>query len=412
MRYLSLTLAPMMLFASAAASQDAHWTELPPLPEPISNNAVTSVDHGDGSWTLYSFMGMTPPATTLVDATLASYKLEWPGGAWERIADAPGDVRGRAKVAASAVTARGHVYLIGGYTPARNETTEKRLFRYNPIADDWTQLADVPTEVDDTVPAVYQDRYIYLISGWHGPVNDNVTNVQMYDTTTDLWAQCTPIPGPFDGLFGHAGGISDRTLMYTGGSISENGFTISDDVYVGVIDANDPTVISWTKKPAAPGKPVYRGAGSLGATTRGSILIAGGTDNPYNLNGIGYDGRPAVPLNQILAYNADQDRWATLRAAPPRPATMDHRNLVSVGESWALIGGMTEPRTPSERCWLLSIEPCRADMNEDGVVDATDFELWLEAFRTGDIAADQNGDGKVDPSDYTSFLAGQRRGCI
>ncbi|RNC80364.1 MAG: hypothetical protein ED559_00670 [Phycisphaera sp.] len=411
MRRFLTALVSISVIAPACA-QDARWTALPELPTPISNNAVTSVDHGDGTWTIYSFMGMRPPATTLADATLNSYKLDWPGGQWEQIADAPEDSRRRAKVAASAVTVAGEVYLIGGYSPARNEITEKRLFRYEPDTDTYTQLADVPTEVDDTVPAVYMDRYIYLISGWHGPVNDNVTNVQLYDTQTDLWAQCTPIPGPFDGLFGHAGGISGSTLLYSGGSISNGSFTISDEVYTGEIDANDPTLITWTRRAEHPGKPTYRGAGSLGSTPAGSILIAGGTDNPYNLNGVGYNGSPAQPHNQILAYNAPQDRWALLRAAPPRPATMDHRNLVRLGEGWAIIGGMTAPREATATCWMLTIEPCRADMNNDGITNATDFELWLNAYKAGDISADQNGDGAVTQTDYTAFLEGARRGCI
>lgn len=410
MRYAAITIAVSTTLSAAA--QDGRWSPLPELPSVISNNAVTSVDHGDGTWTVYSFMGMRPPSSTLADATLNSYKLTWPDGQWEQIADAPEDSRGRAKVAASAVTVSGQVYLIGGYSPGRNEITEKRFFRYNPDTDTYTQLADVPTEVDDTVPAVYQDRYIYLISGWHGPANDNVTNVQLYDTTNNTWAQCTPIPGPFDGLFGHAGGIAGDTLLYTGGSVSNGSFTISSDTYTGDIDPNDPTKITWTLKPDHPGKPTYRAAGSLGATERGSILIVGGTDNPYNLNGVGYNGQPATPHNQILAYNAPQDRWATLRVGPPRTPTMDHRNLVRLGEGFALIGGMTGPREATSECWLLTIAPCRADMNDDGVTDATDFELWLDAYKAQDPSADQNGDGFVDRTDYSAFLGGARRGCI
>ena len=198
----------------------------------------------------------------------------------------------------------------------------------------------------------------------------------------------------------------------TGGSISNNGFTISSDTYTGKIDPNDPTIITWTLTGDHPGKPTYRAAGSLAATPAGSILIVGGTDNPYNLNGVGYNGVPATPHTQVLAYNAPQDRWATLRIAPPRTPTMDHRNLVQLGEGYALIGGMTAPREATNQCWMLTLEPCRADMNEDGVTDETDFELWLDAFKASEPAADQNGDGTIDQTDYTAFLAGARRGCI
>ena len=405
-------LALSLTLAHGAAAQDGSWLPLPPLPTPISNNAVTSVDHGDGTFTLYSFMGIRPPASGAASATLDSYRLDWPGGVWTQIASAPADTRGRAKIAASAVTVAGQVYLIGGYSIGRAEITEKRLFRYEPETDSYNQLAPVPFEVDDTVPAVYQDRYIYLISGWHGPINDNTTRVQVYDTQTDTWQQATPIPGPFDGLFGHAGGISGSTLLYTGGSVSNGGFTISDRVFRGEIDASDPLVIAWQELPAHPGLPTYRDAGSLGATPGGSILIAGGTDNPYNFSGTGYNGQPSHPLRQLLAYHAPRGRWVTLNVGPPRTSTMDHRNLAPLAGGWALVGGMTGPAQATAECWLLTLEPCRADLNDDGLTDEADFQLWLQAFQTRSPEADQNADGSVTPADFSAFAAGARRGCI
>lgn len=409
---MKLAAAALILVAKTAGAQDGHWTPLPSLPEPISNNAVTSVDHGDGTWTLYSFMGIRPPATGLASATLNSYKLDWPGGVWELIADAPEDSRGRAKVAASAVTVAGEVYLIGGYSPGRPEITEKRLFRYEPDTDTYTQLADVPFEVDDTVPAVYMDRYIYLISGWHGPINDNTTRVQLYDTHHDTWQQATPIPGPADGLFGHAGGISGNTLLYIDGSVSDGGFVISDSTYKGTIDPNDSTLITWQMLPAHPGSPTYRAAGSLGATPNGSILIVGGTDNPYNISGNGYDGQPSTPLNQVLAYHAPQDRWVTLHISPPRTTTMDHRNLAPLADGWALIGGMTGPNEATGECWLLTLEPCRADLSGDGLVDESDLDIWIAAYFAQSPEADQNRDGSITPADFSAFIAHARRGCV
>ena len=43
-------------------ASDAVWTPLPAYPTPIANNAVTSVDNGDGTITVYSFMGIRAPA--------------------------------------------------------------------------------------------------------------------------------------------------------------------------------------------------------------------------------------------------------------------------------------------------------------------------------------------------------------
>ncbi|MEM8756985.1 MAG: kelch repeat-containing protein [Planctomycetota bacterium] len=419
----AFALAMPLAAAAQPGIREGTWTPLPDLPEPISNNAVTSVDHGDGTWSVYTFMGMTPPGLG-PNSTVASYRLDWsetdgPLGPWVPIADAP-LLNNRAKVAASAVTAAGAVYLIGGYTTlGLSEVTEERLFRYEPATDTYTELAPVPTEVDDTVPAVYRDRYIYLISGWHGPINDNTTAVQLYDTQTNTWQQATPIPGPEDGLFGHAGGIiedqTSGTLVFIDGTTSAGSFNISNAVYTGRIDPSDPTSIAWTEQPAHPGRPTYRAAAALTTTPNNKLLIVGGTDNPYNLSGVGYNRVFSTPLDQALAYDAATNTW-TRHTLTGRPATMDHRNLAPLGDGFVIVGGMFEPIPTSAQmtptAWRLTIDPCRADFDSSGTIDGNDLTLWYAAFLAGEERADQNGDGLVNPSDYFALVVRAGRGCL
>ncbi len=364
------------LFAPVTAAADqAVWTQLPPYPTPITNNAVTSVDNGDGTTTVYSFMGMTFPFSTST-ITAAAYHLTWPGGQWEPIADAP-RLNGLAKIGASAVTVAGDVYLIGGYTVSRfQEVTEHRLFRYDPGTDSYVQLADVPTEVDDTVAVAYLDRYIILVSGWHGPLNTNVANVQVYDTTIDQWSQATPIPAPLPGLFGHVGGIVGDRIVYFDGTKIDGGFTISDRVFVGQIDALDPTLISWNEVAAHPGNPTYRAAGGLSATPGGRLLIVGGTDNPYNYNGTGYNGQPATPLDQTLAYDPVGDVWDTVANVGIHTVTMDHRGLVRIGDCWATVGGMPARNVATDAVQRMAlIDGVFADLTDDDVLDAANVSV-------------------------------------
>ena len=142
----------------------------------------------------------------------------------------------------------GQVYLIGGYTVRGfNEVTEHRLFRYDAVGDQYVELARLPVEVDDTVVGVYQDRYLYLVSGWHGPLNRNVPNVQVYDTQSDAWIQASAIPAPLPGLFGHSGTIIGDRIMYVDG-VRSSDFRISSRVFVGRIDPNasgDIAEIAW-----------------------------------------------------------------------------------------------------------------------------------------------------------------------
>ena len=241
-------------------------SRLPPLPVPTSNNAVASVAHADGSFTLLSFMGLQ--ATNIRGVTPATYRLDWPGGDWVQVADAPRK-NNRPKIGANAITVGGQVYLQGGYTISRvAEVTEDRLFRYDLAADEFVELAPPPVPVDDTVTGVLQDRYIYLMSGWTGPLRDNTPTVQFYDTVTDTWSLATDLPGPHTGLFGHAGTIVGDRIVVFDGTKTDAGFNISDSVMVGQIDplgVGDLTDIAWTTLAAHPGSPTYRAAVSPGA---------------------------------------------------------------------------------------------------------------------------------------------------
>ncbi len=407
-RTTSILVALALVTTSRALAGDVVWTELPPLPFAISNNAVASVEEGDGSVSIYSFMGIRTP-TNAGTITPASFRLTIPGGSWESIAPAP-TLGGRAKIGANAIAAGGDVYLIGGYTVGGGpEVTESRLFRYVPTLDDYVLVTLVPVEVDDTVTGVYQDRYIYQVSGWHGPVFNNVPNVQVYDTQSNSWSQATPIPGPLPGLFGHAGTIVGNRIIYMDGVRSISGFPISSRVFSGVIDPfGDGAMdsITWSELLAHPGAPTYRAAASQGGTVSGKVLLYGGTDNPYNFSGVGYNGVPSQPLDQLLAWNPVSGDWQELESVGNRPPTMDHRGMIRSGACWVVVGGMTAPTVSTNRVFKLSLYP--GDFDCDADVDLSDFAEFvscvanpnarLSAPYCGD--GDLDGDGDVDFADF------------
>ena len=319
-------------------------TRLPSLPLPTSNNAVASVDNQDGTFTLLSFMGLQ--ATNIRGVTDATYRLDWPGGDWVQVADAPRR-NNRAKIGANAISVANQVFLQGGYTISRTaEFTEERFFRYDLNDDEFVELAAPPVPVDDTVTGVYQDRYIYVMSGWNGPSRDNTLTVQFYDTQTDTWALATEMPGPHTGLFGHSGTIVGDKIIVFDGTKTDDGFNISDSVFVGQIDplgVGDLTQIEWSSLDAHPGSPTYRAAVSPGAAIDNRMLLLGGTDNPYNFNGTGYDNRPSNPLEQALLFDPSTEEWSTIEIEGDVLATMDHRGLVRVPNGFATIGGMSGP---------------------------------------------------------------------
>jgi len=54
---------------------------------------------------------------------------------------------------------------------------------------------------------------------------------------------------------------------------------------------------------------------------------------------------------------------------------------------------------------------CDADFNNDGFLDFTDFDAFVEAFEAGEASSDFNGDGFIDFTDFDAFVAAFELGC-
>jgi hypothetical protein len=85
----------------------------------------------------------------------------------------------------------------------------------------------------------------------------------------------------------------------------------------------------------------------------GLVVFAGGTDNPYNYDGVGYDGVPSEPSALAFAYDVANDSWIEL--ADKVTATMDHRDLAVAGNSLYVIGGMTRGQRVTARVERLEL---------------------------------------------------------
>ena len=333
--------------SSAIAPRLGTWSEVAPLPMPVANNAVAGVTIGDRDF-IFSFFGL--------DSTRLYSGIHARAFRYEAALDRWSEVAGReiGRLAATAQAVAGKIYLFSGYTVAA-DGSEKSLSDvaiYDPVDGSWSLGAPIPVPVDDAVSGVWRDSLIYLISGWHD--RDNVPDVQLYDPLADSWRAATPIPGP--PVFGQAGGIVGNTIVYADGvrrAPTGRRFQITDAAYLGEIDPDDPTTITWHKLPPHPGPPLYRmAAGAVG--TR--VIFAGGTANPYNYDGIGYDGEPSAPTDAVFAFNVARGEWETL--SRKTIASMDHRGFAVLGDRLYIVGGMTEGQhvTPRVQTFELDAE--------------------------------------------------------
>lgn len=306
------------------------------LPMPVSNNAVTTVDVEDRQFAV-SFAGLGS-GRSHSDTLSITLILDSESGRWREATPLPGGV---GRLASAAASIGELAYVFGGYTVASDgsEASLPYVHAFDPVTEEFTALSPMPVPVDDAVAVTYLDRFVYLISGWHDLGNVNL--VQRFDTETDTWVQATPIPG--NSVFGHAGGIVGNRIVYCDGvavrpfADRSRDFVANDGCFLGVIDSEDARRIDWRRIPSHPGLPRYRMA-SAGIESLSAVVFIGGSVNPYNYNGIGYDGEPSEPVGRALFFSLDSLTWRELSISGP--ATMDHRGLVPYGNRWLTVGGM------------------------------------------------------------------------
>jgi len=306
------------------------------LPMPVSNNAVTTVDVEDRQFVVsFAGLGSGRGQSDTLSMTLV---LDSESGRWRESAPLPGGVGRLASVAASVGRL---AYVFGGYTvaPDGSEASLPYVHAFDPVREEFTGLSPMPVPVDDAVAVTYMDRFVYLISGWHDLGNVNL--VQRYDVVSDTWVQATPIPG--NSVFGHAGGIVGNRIVYCDGvavrhfADRSRDFVANDECFLGIIDSEDSRRIDWRRVPSHPGLPRYRMA-SAGIGSLTAVVFIGGSENPYNYNGIGYDGEPSEPVGGALLFDLHSLSWRELTLFGP--ATMDHRGLVPYRDHWLTVGGM------------------------------------------------------------------------
>lgn len=329
----------------AAALRAVDEPKLSALPIPVSNNAVAVLRQGRET-RVFSFMGMGPKKTWN-DVSNRAFALDLNSGKWTEGRPVPG-VAGR--LGASAVALREQVFLAGGYVidGQGGERTLSDVNVFVPADNRWYRGEDVPVAVDDSVVGAYRDRFLYLIGGRSNA--GAVRNVQVYDAEKGKWEQATPIPGiP---VFGHAGALVGDTIVYVDGAYtnpdaSRLNYLASNECWIGKINKGDVTKIEWAKLPAHPGNAHYRIAAGA-SEKQGKIYFSGGTENPYNYNGIGYNGQPSEPSPVTFAFNLKTAKWETINENTPDP-TMDHRGLAVVSHGLVIVGGMEKGQVVTAR---------------------------------------------------------------
>ncbi len=330
------------LFALVLLSACQSNPHVSKLPNAVSNNAVALINAENGL-ELYSFFGISQ-GKTWQDIQNTGYRYSQ--NSWSSIKM---PLNSKPVLAATAVSIDDQVYLIGGYTVAEDQSEKSvaEIYKLDTATLRWSIATKMPIPVDDTVALVYANRYIYLLSGWHD--DDNVSRVQVYDIKDNTWFNATNYPLP--AVFGHAGGIVDNVIIVCDGvkvvhKEKSRDFVSSQVCAKGTINPLSPDEIKWQQIPHHGQKAYYRMA-STGYKKGKKIVFAGGSDNPYNFNGIGYNNEPSMASNQVFYYDLLINKW--LHQKNSIPANMDHRALLNFNDIFYIIGGMENNQKVSDK---------------------------------------------------------------
>lgn len=312
---------------------------LPDLPEPVSNNAVASTSIRGKTYVL-SATGIGPGKRSADIHNKAWLHTVGEFG-WTSLPALPSQQRLNGRIGASAVALNNNFFIFGGafVNADGSAITATDSYRLDPVTRRYTRLNDMPVPVDHAAAVAYQNRYIYLVSGWsdHGAVN----LVQLFDNFTQRWSQATPFPGK--PVFGLAATVAANHLIVCDGVTLEYPKDKAPELahsaacWSGKLTSN-PNTIAWQRINHPTGEARYRlAAASVKINGEEMAAFIGGSHTIYPLNGQDGTGKAAEPATQVWLYSPAKQRW---QKAAATDGVMDLRGVVELEGALYSLGGM------------------------------------------------------------------------
>ncbi|XP_066970554.1 kelch-like protein diablo isoform X2 [Macrobrachium rosenbergii] len=221
------------------------------------------------------------------------------------------------------------LYLAGGEFP--DGTVTRCLWRYEPVLDEWHDLAPMSKPRSELGVAVL-DGYVYAVGGWDG--SHRLTAVERYDPRTNSWSEVASMKLA---LTSPAVAACQGKLYVCGGAILEDGDGID------LTQMYDPHTDTWEQLPPM----IIPRSGSAAAVLHGLIYIIGGwhasTEN----------------TNKVERFDPRTKSWQTVagmfeRRYRPGVAVVDGRIYILGGEDgWEHFHDTIECYSPTLDSWTI-----------------------------------------------------------
>src|SRR6186997_1436793 len=244
-----------------------------------------------------------------------------PGGAWQDVAPLPQTLFGPATT-----TDGTYIYAFGGYHfPENIGSTLTTVYRYDPTANSWSSLADMP-QPSLIASAVYYPptNKIYLFGGATRTPDPVVlyNTTLIYDIASNTWSSGALMPAP-------------RYQMAADYNAADGKIYLNGGFETSTIDSVQAT--TWKYDPVADSfsdlapSPIAH-AGMAAGIINGHFLAAGGRTNPDET------------LVSTWDYDIASDTWAQ-KGDMPQPTNVPGF-AVTLGKLWAYGGCTPTPCNP------------------------------------------------------------------
>lgn len=278
---------PFSVYGGADTHAASRWQ--------ISTVVDFSTVLADSGWTASALTSWTPPAA-MSPSTQYYARVQYRGvsagdSGWSPVVGfvTAAPLTGTYTTRATGPSARsgggmasvgGYIYVCGGWGAAAFSD----VWRYDPAANSWKQMASMPAARGDGVGCTVHDGKIYVMGGRGPGTNDYFSSVFCYDPASNSWSTLQSMPVAL--RFPVA--VSIGAYIYVSGGERE------EDARAVDLHRYDPAANAWIA--LAPRPLAVQTQGQGGA-------IAG------RLHLIGNDG-------SHQAYSPDADTWSVLAPAP------------------------------------------------------------------------------------------------
>lgn len=314
-------------YQGAFVDDAALWVYTPPLPSPPLPPATLPITRHT---TVADFAAGSSPDGTVVgvqqgDGALALAAQADGVAAWERLPSLP--VR---LFNFRAVTAKGHLFVIGGNSP---EIYVQRQVYSAPIQDDgllghWVAVTPLPQALLGHAAVVAND-HLFVLGGYNtNGIQRTVFSAPIKDDgTLGSWATQPLLPEP---LIYHAAVSTHGYIYVLGGDTSDDPLVVSATIYRARVNA-DGTLSAWETMPRSLPKPSQWHAGVVACD---QLYILGGADATRERNAV---------VRAELRPDGSLGEWSD---APPLPKTLLTHAAVAAHGGILVVGGWHTGDTP------------------------------------------------------------------